>query len=122
MTRLTIKGAVASSAAGSPGRLDAGGAALWASAFVILALVIVQAGRLGGAGEKAYAGDVAELATLRLLTASSGDNEEFLAILNHTDETISIYGIENGRSVELFQVQSLPEMFTQARGAVGGRR
>ncbi len=95
-------------------------AVLWASAFVIFALVIVQASRLGGA--PALANDNTEVGALRLMTAGAGNNEDLLAVINHIDETLSVYMIENGRSLELYQVQSIPDLFTQARGGPAGRR
>ena len=90
--------------------LDVGAAALWASAFVIAAMILTQAARLGP-GSAAYAGEVSDVGQLRLLTAQSGNNEEYIALINSTDETLSIYGIENGRSLELYQVQPLRELF-----------
>lgn len=99
--------------------IDGGAAALWASAFVIGALILVQAGERRGPSE-AYAGNVAELGPMRLLTADAGGNEEVLVILNGVDETISVYGVQNTRSVELFQISKVDELFVQARGGAGG--
>lgn len=103
-------------------RLDHGAAILWASAAILGALIILQAGRLPS-GERAVAGDVTEVASLRLITVDVGNNEDALAVLNHGDETISIYGLENGRSLELYQVSHLADIFSEARRAAsGGRR
>ncbi|MBL8746148.1 MAG: hypothetical protein JNK58_07310 [Phycisphaerae bacterium] len=102
-------------------RLDPSAAALWASAFIIAAMLTVQAGRLG-TPEPAYAGNIAEAGQVRLLTADAGGGEEFLAVLDITRETISIYGVQNQKSIELYQVARLPELFEQAKGAPGSRR
>lgn len=103
------------------GRLDHSAAALWASAFVIGAMLTVQASRLG-APEAAYAGNIAEAGQIRLLTGDGGGGEEFLAVLDITRETISIYGVQNQKSIELHQVAKLPELFEQAKGAAGTKR
>ncbi len=98
-------------------RLDAGAATLWASAFVILAMILTHAG--SAPSPSAYAGLVADVGQLKILTAQSGNNEEFIAILNSTDETLSIYGIENARSLELYQVQPLKDVFLSLSRAAG---
>ena len=107
-----------------PQSIDAGAAALWASAFVLAGMILVSAGR--HAENPAYAGQVAEVAGLRILTADAGSNEEVVALLNQNDETLSVYGIENQRSLELYEVVRLPELFDQSggpqRGGTGGRR
>lgn len=95
--------------------------ALWASAFVIAAMIVTQAGRVGSV-EPAHAGNLAEVGQVRLLTADAGGNEDYLAILNIADETISIYSVLNQRSIELHQVARLPDLFEQSRGGTGGRR
>jgi hypothetical protein len=97
-------------------------AALWASAFVTAALILLQAGRLGPM-QPAYAATEAEAGTVRLLTADAGGGEEILAILNSPKETISVYSVQNQRTIELYQVADLGELFAQARGeGPGGQR
>ncbi len=98
-------------------RIDHGAAALWASAMVILAMIVVQAGRLGGS--PALARDVDDAGAIRLLTATTGNTEDFIAIVNGRAETLGVYAIQNGRSVELLDVQRLPELFEQAARASG---
>lgn len=95
--------------------------ALWASAFVILALIITEAGRRN-VGNAAYAGDAAEVADLAVLTASSGTEEDVLCILDQRNETISIFAVEPARGVQLMQTQSLRDAFIQARGTTTGGR
>ena len=90
---------------------------MWASAFVLAGFLVVQAGRVET--DAAYAGVVDDIGDMRILTADSGNNEEYIAVLNGTDQTISIYGIENGRTVELYQSASIAELFEQAKAAAG---
>lgn len=103
------------------GRFDSGAAALWAGFIVVLALVIVQASRLG-AGNPAYAGDTATVGQIVALTASGGPNEEVLMLLDKREELIMVYGVQGGRSVELLQVEDLTSLFNQARAAGGGTK
>lgn len=99
--------------------IDSGAAALWASAMVILALIVVQAGRMGG--QAAHA-DVAWVGDVTILTTASAENEDVLAVLDRREELIYMYGIESGRNVQLFQVENIGNMFVQARGGVEPRR
>ncbi|MCA9305154.1 MAG: hypothetical protein R3B46_08600 [Phycisphaerales bacterium] len=97
-------------------RLDTGAAALWASAFVIAAMIVSQASRLG-AGNPAYAGNVSEVGDLTVMTASAGDNEDVLAVLDRRDEILYIYGVEQGRDLTLFQIHRVDELFQEAKGS-----
>ncbi len=96
------------------------GAALWASAFVILAMIIVQAGRVSVGPSAAYAGDVATTGDLTVLTAAGGDNQDVLVVLDRRLERVFLYGIENRTSVRLFESHDLAEMFSAARNSVQG--
>ena len=96
------------------------GAALWASAFVILAMIVVQAGRVSVGPSAAYAGDVATTGDLTVLTAAGGDNQDVLVVLDRRLERIFLYGIENRTSVRLYENHDLAEMFTSARNSVRG--
>lgn len=91
--------------------------ALWASAFVLMALIITQAGRL----TPAAAGDVSEVGDMTILTANAGDQEEVLCILDGRGDTLFIYGVENRNTVQLYQQLGLNEMFINARANPGGR-
>ncbi|MBL9141591.1 MAG: hypothetical protein JNK53_06960 [Phycisphaerae bacterium] len=99
-------------------------AALWASAFILGALTIVQAGRLPGS--EAYAGAAnASIDGSSVVTVPTGlgpDNKpyEALWVLDGRSEMLSIYYIENAsagdKSLLLRNMVSLPELFMQARG------
>lgn len=102
-----------------PTRFDGGAAALWASAFVIGAMIISQASRMG-VSNPAYAGNVSEVGDLTVMTASSGDNEDVLAVLDRRDEILYIYGVEQGRDLTLYQIHRVNDLFQEAKG--GTRR
>ena len=100
-------------------------AALWASAFVLAALTILQSGRLPmnaayGAGAANQGGQGTSVITLE--TGLGPDNKayEALWVLDGRGEMLFIYYIENGNAGEkallLRQVIPLPELFRNARG------
>lgn len=98
-------------------------AILLASAFLIAALTIVQAGRLPV--NNAFAGDaVTGMEGYTLLTASSGFGKdtrpyEFCYVIDNHDEMLFIYEIPqaNDKRVVLKSGTSLPGLFAAARGA-----
>lgn len=106
-----------SSPKSSPARIDSGAAALWASAMIILALVILQAGRLG-AGKQALA-DVISVDDTVLLTAEVDGTEDILAVLDSRTDTMLIYGVVNRNTIELRETINLAELFQAARGPAG---
>lgn len=85
--------------------------------MVIAALIVVQAGRFGGS--QAAAGEVDNSGALRIMSAESGNGEDYVAVVNDRTETLSVYGVLNARSIELFDVRPLPELFEQAARASG---
>lgn len=101
-------------------RVQPGVGALWASAFVLAALVVVQAGRLG-AGAQARA-DVSSVGELTILTSDTGNREDIVFVMDARSDALLIYGVENRNRVELYQNIKLTEFFTQARNqrAPGG--
>jgi hypothetical protein len=97
---------------------------LWASAFVILAMAIAQAGRL--APNPAYAGDaISTNSGLALLTASSGTGPkeapyDLLYVIDSQDELLFVYWIENANTqatskLSLVNGGYLPALFQAAR-------
>jgi len=79
-------------------QLNPAAAVLWASAFIIAALVIVQAGRLPA--NAAYASVAASNGDYLLLTANSGagddaEPDELLYVIDSRDQVYYVYEIEN---------------------------
>ncbi len=75
-------------------------AVLWASAFVIAALTIVQAGRLPGG--TAYAETVAELGDYTVLTARTGKGPddrpyEALWVIDNREQVLIVYDLEDAQ-------------------------
>ena len=101
----------------TPARIDSGAAALWASAMVILALVILQAGRLG-AGRQAMA-DVISVDDTVLLTSEVDGTEDILTVLDSRTDTLLVYGVVNRNTIELRETVNLAELFQSARGPAG---
>jgi len=103
-----------------PGSIAA--ALLLASAFLIAALTIIQAGKLPQ--NRAYADDaVTGTDGYTLMTASSGFGKdtrpyEFCYIIDNHDEMLFIYEIPqaNDKRVVLRGGTYLPSLFTEARG------
>ncbi|MCP3902875.1 MAG: hypothetical protein GY715_04490 [Planctomycetes bacterium] len=94
--------------------------ALWASAFVIAALIILQAGRLPG--NPAYAETAVNADEFTLVTANSGrggkaDPNEVLYILDGRGELLLMYEIEDVQKKQIFlrHGASLPTWFANAR-------
>ena len=97
---------------------------LWASAFVIAALAIIQAGRL--TPNPAYAGQaVTTDEGFSMVTTSSGQgpqNERYdvLYIIDSAEESLFIYYIDNANSpatsrLDLKNGAFLPNLFNAAR-------
>jgi hypothetical protein len=100
--------------------INPAGAALWASAFVLAALIIVQAGRYPGQAAQA------EMATTRgsytLMTTDSGrggdeNPNELLYIIDSRDQILLCYEIEDARQKAMFlrDGASLDYLFRLAR-------
>lgn len=100
--------------------VNGGAAVLWASAFVIAALVVVQAGRLPG--HPAYAEMAMHEGEYSLVTANSGrgseaDPYELLYVIDNRDQVLLWYEIEDAqqRQVQMRGGASLPVWFANAR-------
>jgi hypothetical protein len=95
-------------------------AVLWASAFVILALIIMQAGRMQG--NAAYAEVVADRGSYTLMTADSGrggdeDPDEILYVIDSREQTLLVYEVEDARKKQVIfrEGQPLDQLFQRAR-------
>ncbi len=100
--------------------ISSSAAALWASAFVIAAMIIVQAGRLPG--QTANAEMTASRADYSVMTTSSGrggdaDPDELLYVIDNRDQVLLIYEVEHAPrgQVTLRVGWSLPFQFASAR-------
>lgn len=100
--------------------INASAAALWASAFVIAALIIVQAGRLPG--NAAHAEMATDRGSYTLLTCNSGrggetDPDELLYVIDSREQVLLVYEIEDARKKQfiLRDGGSLDTMFQRAR-------
>ncbi len=95
-------------------------AVLWASAFVIAALTIVQAGRLPG--QSAYAETVSDLGDYTVLTARTGKGpddrpNEALWVIDNRERVLIVYEMEDAQR-GIFIVRdggSLQNLFRTAR-------
>jgi hypothetical protein len=95
-------------------------AVLWASAFIIAALVIMQAGRLPS--NAAYAEMAASRGDFTLITSDSGRGRdtkpnELLYVIDSRDQVLYVYEIENVRrnQILLRDGGSLNALFRKAR-------
>jgi hypothetical protein len=93
--------------------------ALWASAFVILAMIVTQAGRIGAGASSAIAGNVSTVNDLTVLTAAGGDQQDNLVILDRRAERVFIYGVARQGGVQLYESYDLKQLFIDARSAMG---
>ena len=101
-------------------RIDTPHAILWACAFLLGALVLVQAGRLPG--NPAYAEMGVESGGFTLLTSNAGRGEdaapdELLYLIDGRGEILLVYEVEDARqkSIILRGGASLPVWFRNAR-------
>lgn len=100
--------------------INGAAAALWASAFVIIALIIVQAGRLPG--NLAFGAVAADRGPYTLLTASSGQGPEanpddVLFVIDSREQVLMVYEIENlaKKQITLRDGGNLENLFQRAR-------
>lgn len=94
-------------------------ASLWASAFVLAGLVIVQAGRLPG--QKAYADQSSTNDSYTLITANAGlggeEPYELLYVVDSRAEAMLVYEIEDARNGRIVPrvATSISNLFRAAR-------
>jgi len=98
------------------GRFDLPAALLWASAFVLFGLLIVQASRLG-TGNAAFAGDSAStIGDLSALTLSDGDEKDVLLVLDGREQELFVYTLQGSQRINAPTVVNLKDAFNSARG------
>ena len=87
---------------------------LWASAFVIAALVIMQTARIGAGnnaiGEMAIAG-----MDYTMLTTNSG-NGEILAVLNNRDGNMYAYEVTSSKGINMVDRVNFSDLVAQRQG------
>ena len=100
--------------------LSGAAATLWASAFVIAALIIVQAGRLPG--NSAYADMQGDRGSYTLLTAGSGrgpdtDPNDIFCVIDSREQVLLVYEVEDAQKGQVFlrDVYQLDDLFQRAR-------
>lgn len=100
--------------------INASSAVLWASAFVLAALILVQAGRMSG--NTALAGGASDRGSYTVLTASTGigdqaDPDQVVFVIDSIEQIVLVYEIENAseRRILLRGGGSLDNLFRNAR-------
>ncbi len=109
---------------------DSARLALWASAFVLAGLVLVQvrmatvahgAPPIFGGAQPASAGMVAQAGGYTVMTSESG-NEDIMVLLDSRSEELFVYHVENQSSIQLLERQNVPGLFAEARARAQGRK
>lgn len=95
-------------------------AALSASALLIAALIVVQAGKLLS-GPEARADLVAATGNVTVLTVEASNSNDVLLVLDNRSEELLVYRVENQSNVDLYKKYNLPRMFSDARGRSAGK-
>ena len=100
--------------------VNAAAAVLWASAFVLAALIIVQAGRLPGSAAYADVAAAGDDYTLLTVDAGRGDRAapyQMLYVIDNQDEVLLVYEIPEAqkREIVLRGGGSLANLFQNAR-------
>jgi hypothetical protein len=100
--------------------MNGAAAALWASAFVIAAFIILQAGRLQG--NTANAAMAADRGSYTLMTANSGrggrtDPDELLYVIDSREQLLMVYEIDDvhKKDIILRDGGRLDNLFVRAR-------
>jgi hypothetical protein len=94
---------------------------LTASAFVIGAVVVVQAGRLLTGGP-AQADLVSTSGVFTALTSEATNSNDVLLVLDGRAEELLVYKVENQNAVELYKKYNVPRLMSEARGRHTGRK
>ena len=86
-------------------RINPSAAVLWASAFMLGGMILLQAGRLPG--NAAYADQAMQRGDLTLMTARSGRGKDFspwelLYVLDSRSEILLVYEVEDAQKKEIF--------------------
>ncbi len=91
-----------------------GNTLLWASAFIVAALVFVMAGRHT---QNAYADNASTANGFTLLTTPSGQGSDLLYVVDQETSMLIVYNLKNPQlnsEMELIAAWYLPSMFNTA--------
>lgn len=95
---------------------------LWASAFILLGLVVVQAGRLSSRwSNTAHADLVSRVGDYTTLTLGATSSEDLALVLDGRGEKLLVYRIKNREVLELVRGYDLPPLFQTAARMGAGR-
>jgi hypothetical protein len=101
-------------------QLSPAAAILWASAFLLVAIIVIQAGKLPGSAAYAeMASSNGDYAALTTSTGLGGDADPYqvLYVIDNRDEVLMVYEIDDARTgrIELRGGGSLSNLFRRAR-------
>lgn len=91
-----------------------GNTVLWASAFIVAALVFVMAGRHT---QNAYAGDASTANGFTLITTPNDQGSDLLYLIDQETSMLIVYNLKNPQlnsEMELVAAWYLPSMFNAA--------
>ena len=94
-------------------------AGLWASAAVLVALILVAAS--GRFGPQRVQAEMAVVSSGYAAMTTRVSNEELLTVIDQPAETLMVYRVVNQSRVELVAHEKLPELFAAARASATGR-
>lgn len=103
---------------------------LWASAFVLVGLIIVQLGRMPASRGPGVAlaefaapamGEVSRVGDYTLLTFNAG-NDDVLAVMDGRNEELFFYRVKNQTQLEFVARENLNQLFANAKKLGPGRK
>ena len=97
-----------------------GAAALWACAFLIFAMILTQASRIGGPAT-ANAELVSQVGGLVALTANAGNDEDIMLVLDNRADRLMVYAVQNGETLVLRSPYPIGDLFQTGQAATGRR-
>lgn len=101
---------------------------LWASAVVLVGLIIVQLGKVPPAqapgvalAEVSNMGEVSRVGDYTLLTFNAG-NDDVLAVLDGRNEELYFYRVKNQTQLDFVARENLNQLFANAKRLGPGRK
>lgn len=97
-------------------------ALLWFSAFILIGLVVVQAGRLASHRFNAARADlVSRVGDYTLLTTNEQSSEDLAVVVDGRGELLFVYRIQNQKALELVRKYELSTLFATGQRIGAGR-